>query len=79
METTANVRYEGKRATFTGWGYHLNNVTDFAPGGAEIQSEVLKKLDFTVTPDQDMSRYGCRYISILDITLHFTHFQTSNL
>ena len=54
---TATVRYEGKRATFTGWGYHLNNVTVGDPGVATIQSEKLKKLNFTVTPDQDMSRY----------------------
>ena len=54
---TVTVRYEGKPATFTGWGYDENNVTDDDLGASTIQSEVLKKLAFTVTPDQDMSRY----------------------
>ena len=54
---TVTVRYEGKPATFTGWGYDANNVTDDDLGASTIQSEVLKKLAFTVTPDQDMSRY----------------------
>ena len=57
VEETVTVRYEGKPATFTGWGYDENNVTDDDLGASTIQSEVLKKLAFTVTPDQDMSRY----------------------
>ena len=55
------AKYENKKATIAGWGqddYDIqNNGTIPFQARAETQSTVLKKLEVTLTPNQNTSRY----------------------
>ena len=71
------TKYENRKATIAGWGqddYDIqNNSTIFFAAKAETQSTVLKKLEVTLTPNQNTSRYI--YLSGF---WTFTQFKTSN-